>query len=167
MPAVARFHGGGGRTQQAVVEEGQHLLQVGGLELPEDRSQSFQLADLGPQPSQLRQGRLGAASAVEQPVDLLHHLPEGPQLRQPPGDVSERLALTLRQVPLHEQMAMLEQVPHLPLQVPAPPGLPFRLRCAGAPRGSFGSCAASCLRTRAMARRTALFSSARMWKRQT
>ena len=28
---------------------------------------------------------------------------------------------------------MLEQVPDLPLQVPAPPGLPFRLRRAGPP----------------------------------
>src|SRR5262249_31089193 len=93
----------------------------------------FEVADLSPQPSQLPQGRLGAAPAIEQPVDLLHHLPEGPQLRQTPGDASERLALTRRQVPLHEPMAMLEQVPHLLLQMPASPGLPFRLRCAGAP----------------------------------
>ncbi len=167
MPAVAPFHRVGGRTQQAVVEEGQGLLQVGGLELLEDRSHPFEVVDLSPQPSQLPQGRLSAAPAVEQPVDLLHHSSEGPQLRQTPSDASEYLALTLREVPLHEQMAMLEQVPDLPLQMPASPGLPSRLRCAGGPRGSSGCCAARCLRTRAMARRTALFSSARIWKRQT
>ena len=133
MPAVAPFHRVGGRTQQAVVEEGQGLLQVGGLELLEDRSHPFEVVDLSPQPSQLPQGRLSAAPAVEQPVDLLHHSSEGPQLRQTPSDASEYLALTLREVPLHEQMAMLEQVPDLPLQMPASPGLPSRLRCAGAP----------------------------------
>ncbi len=32
-------------------------------------------------------------------------------------------------------MTMLEQVPDLPIEVPASPDLPFRLRCDGAPAG--------------------------------
>ena len=137
MPAVAPFHGVGGRTQQAVVEEGQGLLQVGGLELLEDRSHPFEVADLSPQPSQFPQGRLGAAPAVEQPVDLLHDPPEGSQSRQPPGDAPQRPLLSRREVAPHEQMTMLEQIPDLPIEVPAPPDLPFRLRCDGAPAGEF------------------------------
>ena len=82
MPTVASFHSVGGRTQQAIIQISQRLLQVGGPELLEDRPQSLEAADLGPQPGQLRQCRRGATPAVEEPVDLLNHGPEGPQLRQ-------------------------------------------------------------------------------------
>jgi hypothetical protein len=43
--------------------------------------------------------------------------------------------LTRREVTLDEEMTMREQVPDFPLQVPTPPGLPLRLRRAGAPAG--------------------------------
>src|SRR5712671_4205042 len=132
MPAVAPFYGVGGRTQEAIVQVVQRLLQVGGLELLEDRPQSLEAADLSPQPGQLRQRRLGATPAVEQPVDLFHHGPEGPQLRQTLADALERPALSRREVAPHEEMTMLEQVADFPPEVPAPPGLPLRLRRAGA-----------------------------------
>ncbi len=135
MPAVAPFHGVGGRTQQAIVQEGQRLLQVGGLELLEDRPQSLEAADLSPQPVQFRKRCLGATPAVEQTVDLLHHCPEGPQLRQPSADALQRPVLTRRELTLHEEMTMLEQVSDFPLQVPASPGLSLRLRRAGASAG--------------------------------
>ena len=45
MPTVGPFHGVGGRLQQAIVQEGQRLLQVGGLKLLEDRPQSPEVAD--------------------------------------------------------------------------------------------------------------------------
>ena len=77
------IYGVGGRTQQAVVQVGQRLLQVGRLELLEDRLHPFEATDAGPQPGQFRQRRLGAAAAVEQAVDLLDHLAEGPQLPEP------------------------------------------------------------------------------------
>src|SRR5207249_1389130 len=107
----------------------------GGLELLEDRPQSLVAADVSPQPGQLGQRRLGATPAVEPAVDLVHHAPEGPQLRQTPADALQRPALTRREVTPDEEMTMLEQVPDFPLQVPAPPGLPLRLRRAGAPAG--------------------------------
>src|SRR5262245_35464949 len=108
MPAVAPLHGIGGRTQQAIVQERQRLLQVGGPELLEDRTQSRDATDLSPQPGQLRQRRLGATPAVEQAVDLLDHLPEGSQLRQTPADPPQRPLLTRREVAPHEEMTMLE-----------------------------------------------------------
>src|SRR5512135_3496351 len=135
MPAVAPLHCIGGRTQQAIVQEGQRLLQVGGLELLEDRLQSLEAADLTPQSGQLRQRRLGTTPAVEQTVDLLHRSPEGPQLRQTPADPQQRPVLSRREVASHVEMTMLEQVPDFPLQVSSPPDLPFRLRRAGAPAG--------------------------------
>src|SRR5262249_47764126 len=131
MPAVSPFHGVGGRTPQAIVPERPRPLPVGGAELLEDRPPSREAADLGPQPGQLRQRRLGATPAVEQAVDLLHHLPEGPQLRQTPADAQQRPVLTRRELAPHEEMTMLEQVPNFPPPVPAPPGLPLRLRRAG------------------------------------
>src|SRR5947209_183065 len=100
-----------------------------------DRPQSLEAADLSPQPGQLRQCRLGATPAVEQPVDLLHHLPEGPQLRQTPADAVQGSMLTWRELTPHEEMTILEQVADFPLQVPASPGLSLRLRRGGASRG--------------------------------
>ena len=135
MPAIAPFHRIGRRTEQAIVQEGEGLLQVGGLELLEDRPQAFAATDLNPQLGQLRQGRLGATPAVEQAVDLLHDSPEGAQSRQAPGDAPQRPLFTRREVALHEEMTMLEQVPNFPIEVPSSPDLRFRLRCDGAPAG--------------------------------
>jgi hypothetical protein len=135
MPAVAPFHRIGGRTEQAIVQEGQGLLQIRGPELLEDRPQSLAAAHLGPQPGQLRQGRLGVTPAVEQAVDLLHDPPEGSQSRQASGDAPQRPPLGRREVAPHEQMTMLEQVADLPIEVPAPSGLPSRLRRDRAPAG--------------------------------
>jgi hypothetical protein len=113
MPAVASFRGVGGRTQQAIVQLGQCLLQVGRLEFLEDRSQSLEAMDVSPQPVQFRQRRRGATPAVEQPVDLLDHFPEGPQLGRAPADAPQDSPLTRRELTSHEEMTMLEQVsPH-------------------------------------------------------
>src|SRR6266478_5818207 len=122
---------------RTLVQEGQRLLQVGGLKLLEDRPQFLEAADPSPQPGQLRQRRLGATPAVEQPVDLLHHCPEGSQLRQTPADALQCLVLTRRELTPYEEMTMLEQVADFPLQVPASPGLSLRLRRAGASTGKF------------------------------
>jgi hypothetical protein len=135
MPAVAPFHRIGRRTEQAIIQEGQRLLQVRGPELPEDRPQPRAAADLDPQPGQLRQGRLGATPAVEQAVDLLHDAPEGAQSRQSPGHAPQRPLLRRCEVALDEEMTMLEQVPDFPIEVPPPPDLPFRFRRDGTPAG--------------------------------
>ena len=66
---------------------------------------------------------------------LTHDPPEGAQSRQAPGDPPQRPLLTRREVAPHEEVTMLEQVPGLPIEVPSPPDLPFRLRCDGAPAG--------------------------------
>ena len=109
------------------------------------RSEDRSFLKIGPNPLQrptwsrsrasFAQGRLGATPAVEQAVDLLHDPPEGSQSRQTPGDAPQRPPLIRREVVPHEQMTMLEQVPDLPIEVPSPPDLPFRLRCDGAPAG--------------------------------
>src|SRR5262249_59668061 len=111
MPAVTPFHRIGGRTEQAIVQEGQGLLQVGGPELLEDRPQPLAAADLNPQLSQLRQGRLGVTPAVEQPVDLLPHSSEGPPSRQSPGDAPPRPPLTRREVAPPEEGQRPRPVP--------------------------------------------------------
>src|SRR5262249_61315591 len=85
MPAIAPFDGVGGRAQQAVVQEVQGLLQVGRLELTEDRPQSPKAADLSPQPGQFRQCRLGATPAVEKEGAVLQPVTAGAQITAAPA----------------------------------------------------------------------------------
>ena len=145
MAAVAPFHGVGGRPA-AVVQERQGLLEVGESSLSRLGLNPLSWLTSPPQPVQFRQRRLGAAAAVEQPIDLLHDLPQRPQLRLPRVIHCSILVLGRRQMAPHEQVAMLEQIPHLPLQVPAPPGLTLGLRCRAATT-HLRHLAVSCLRT--------------------
>src|SRR4051794_41784053 len=85
MPAVAPFHRIGRRTEQAIVQEGQRLLQARGPELPEDRPQPRAAADLDPQPGQLRQGRRGATPADEKAGEPPPAAPPGAPMRESPG----------------------------------------------------------------------------------
>ena len=85
MPAVGPFHGVGGQLQQAIVQEGQALLQVGGLKALEDRPQSLEATDALHSRASFTSSISVRHQSVEQAVDLLHHFPEGPHLRQTPS----------------------------------------------------------------------------------
>ena len=86
MATIATFHRVGSCWQERVVEEDQSLFQIGREQLAEG------LADLPKTPhtqaqfGQFGQGRVRAAAAVEEAVNLVHDLAECAQLRQATGD---------------------------------------------------------------------------------
>ena len=155
MAAVAAFDGVGGGRQQRVVQEGQGLLQVRREELLECSAHVLEAADPAPQAGQLRQGRVGAAAAVEQAIDFVHDLAQPAQMRQAAGDAPQGPLLARGQMVLDEQVAMVEQVGDPAFEPLAASGdLARSCGTAGpGPAGASGPVIA--LRTWATARRTA------------
>jgi hypothetical protein len=63
-----------------------------------------------PQLGQIGQRRRRPAPSIEQPIDLLHQATQAAQLRLTASDPPQGLPLRGRQVPLDEQVAVLEQI---------------------------------------------------------
>src|SRR5262249_43748951 len=130
---VAPLHRVAGRAQQLVVQGRQRLLQRRAGKLPQRPAQALEPPHPPPQLLQPPQRRLGLAAPVEQPIHLVHDLPQHPQLRLPARQLPQPLLLGRAEAALHEQVAVLEQLRHAPLQPPGLPGPRLRLLVLAGP----------------------------------
>jgi hypothetical protein len=110
---VSPFDDVGSRRQQLVIEKGECLLDIGREERLERLADGLEAAHALAQASQVGQGGLGAAAAVEQPVDFIHDLAQRAQLRQAARDALQGGPLTLSEMALDEQVAVCEEVTQL------------------------------------------------------
>jgi hypothetical protein len=110
VPAIAAFDGVGSGWQQGLVEEGQGLFHGGGKQLLERLAKVFEATDASAKPRQFGLRGVAAATPVEEPVDLIDDLPQGPQTRLAPGDALQGLVLTRSKTMADKQMAMLKEV---------------------------------------------------------
>src|SRR5262249_37894940 len=98
-----------------------------------------------------------------------HQHTQRAELWQPTGDPQQRPPLGGGELPLHEQVAVREQLSDLALDPLLAPGAAPRRAASvpGRPRGSFGAVAGSRLRSWATAGGTGLTTSGRTWRVQT
>ena len=80
MATIASLDGIGSRRQQFVIEKRQCLFQIGGLKLAQDFADRLEVAGTPAQLGEFRQGRVRAATAIEQTVNFLHDVPQRSQL---------------------------------------------------------------------------------------
>ena len=130
MATIATFHRVGSCWQERVVEEDQSLFQIGREQLAESLADLPKTPHTHPQFGQFGQGRVRAAAAVEETVNLVHDLAERAQLRQATGDPTKRPTFCGSKMLGNEQMPMLEQIADLPLQPVVSPGRPLGLLAA-------------------------------------
>jgi len=109
VAAVAAFDGIACGWQQMVVQKRQGLFQIGREQLGQGATDLMEAGDAATQPGQLGQGRVRAAAAIEQSIDLVHDAAQHPQVRQSAGDALQDLPFGGREMALHEQVPMLEQ----------------------------------------------------------
>jgi hypothetical protein len=79
MTTVPSLYGVGSRRKLLVIQKRQCLFQMGGLKLAQDFVDRLEASDTPAQLGQFRQGRVGAAAAIEQAVNFLHDVPHGSQ----------------------------------------------------------------------------------------
>ena len=135
---IAPFHRIRGRGQQFVIETCQGFLPCRRKKLLERLTQMLEPVQAMPQLRQLVERGLRPTPSIEQGVDLLHDLADLPQLRQPPRDAPQRLAVALAQVMFDEQVPMREQFGALVCQAVFLAGSLLCRLCARTPPGQFG-----------------------------
>ena len=89
MPAIGSLDGVGRGLQVFVVQEGQGLVEVGGLELGQNPAQVFEPGEFGAKLGELGLGGIGPATAVKEPVDFVHQFAEGPDVGMPARQTSK------------------------------------------------------------------------------
>ena len=107
---IAPFHRIRGRGEQFVIEKRQGFFQIGREHLFEGLANPLEARHPLPQLLELGNRCLRPATPVKQGVQVIHDLPQLPQVRQPSGDVQEPLAFAPFQAPFDKQVAILEQV---------------------------------------------------------
>ena len=137
VTAVAALHGVGCRGQQFVIEKRQRLLQVGGEQLLQRLADPLEAANPPPQPCQFVQRGVGSAATVEEAVHLVHDLAQRSQFGPPAGDAVQLSPLSGSQAVSDEQVTMLEQLTHLPIDPLTATGRPAGYGCRRASATEF------------------------------
>ena len=127
VAAVSSLHGIRRGGQELVVQEGEGFLQVGREQFLQRLSDSLETPDATPELSQLLQGGVATTAAVEEAVNFVHNISKSPQFALAPGDANQGTPLGGSKDVLHEQIAMLKQLPDFLLDP-----LAFRRRLAPA-----------------------------------
>jgi hypothetical protein len=138
VPAVAAFHGVGGRRPQLLVEEREGLFQIGAEAFLERFADLLEAAHPSAELGQFLKGRLAPAAAVKEVVDFVHDRPQRPQRLVPAPDLRQRLPFGRSQVVLDEEVAVVKHVGHPLLQRVLGPGLVLRFLRCGTTAGELG-----------------------------
>ena len=109
MAAIASLHRVRRRRQSFIAQKLKALLQCRRFQFLQRFRQLLEPPHTLSQFSQLEQCSTDRTTTVEQPIHLLHDLPQLPQFREPLRDFLERFAFLRRQRLLYEKKPIVEQ----------------------------------------------------------
>jgi hypothetical protein len=107
---IASLNSVGGRRQERIIQEHQGFFEVRREQFLKGAADRLETSHSTPQLDQLGQGRVGAATSVEQTIDFVHDLSQGGEPGQASGDAMQRFLLSGRQAMLHEQVTVIEEI---------------------------------------------------------
>ena len=137
MPAIGALHRVGSGFQSLVVQEGQSLVKVGGLDFGKDFAQMSELLKSEAEPGKFGLSGVRPAAAIKEPIDFIHEASKGPDVSMQTRHDPQGSLIQGTEAVLDQQIAVLKEQSDPIAQALGLPGLTLLLQGGGTAAGKF------------------------------
>ena len=109
MPAIGALHRVGSGFQSLVVQEGQSLVKIGGLDFGKDFAQMSELLKSEAEPGKFGLSGVRPATSIKEPIDFIHEASQGADVAMQARHDSEGLLIRGTEAMLDKQVAILKE----------------------------------------------------------